>query len=209
RTKLSVLPHVGALNLWSARGGLINSSEMWPVADKTITDRRYFQEFMAGKPTPDVIVEPVVSRATKVWTTVFARKMTGRQGEIVGRQGRRGQVADALSDPHRCDHENRDRTRRLAGPDQAAIFCGGLGDRRRDRHGLPDRAPATPPACRRAAQAFGEEAASRHRHQQHDAGPAAVRFLRAPRDLQPAIYRHVRALDRRGQTRLPSERSDS
>ena len=84
RTKLSVLPHVGALNLWSAKGGLINSSEMWPVADKTITDRRYFQEFMAGKPTPDVIVEPVVSRVTKVWTTVFARKITGRQGEIIG-----------------------------------------------------------------------------------------------------------------------------
>src|SRR5437762_3633740 len=84
RAKLSVLPHVGALNLWSARGWLINSSEMWPLPDKTITDRRYFQEFMSGKPAPDVIVEPVVSRVTKVWTTVFARKITGRQGEIIG-----------------------------------------------------------------------------------------------------------------------------
>jgi diguanylate cyclase (GGDEF)-like protein len=84
RAKLSVLPHVGALNLWSAKGWLINSSEMWPVEDKTITDRRYFQEFMSGKPAPDVIVEPVVSRVTKVCTTVFARKITGRQGEIIG-----------------------------------------------------------------------------------------------------------------------------
>jgi diguanylate cyclase (GGDEF)-like protein len=84
RTKLSVLPHVGALNLWSVKGWLINSSEMWPLPDKTITDRRYFQEFMSGKPAPDVIVEPVVSRVTKVWTTVFARKITGRQGEIIG-----------------------------------------------------------------------------------------------------------------------------
>src|ERR1043166_5956636 len=77
RAKLSVLPHFDALNLWSARGALINSSEMWPVADKTNTDRRYFQEFMSGKPAPDVIVEPVVSRVTKVWTTVFARKHRG------------------------------------------------------------------------------------------------------------------------------------
>ena len=84
RTKLSVMPHVGALNLWSARGWLINSSEMWPVADKAVTDRRYFQEFMSGKPTPDVIVEPVVSRVTKVWTTIFARKIIGRQGEVIG-----------------------------------------------------------------------------------------------------------------------------
>jgi diguanylate cyclase (GGDEF)-like protein len=84
RAKLSVLPHVGALNLWSARGWLINSSEMWPVPDASITDRSYFKEFMSGKPTPDVIVEPVVSKVTKVWTTLFARKITGRRGEIIG-----------------------------------------------------------------------------------------------------------------------------
>ena len=84
RTKLAALPHVGALNLWNAKGWLINSSEMWPVADATITDRRYFQEFMSGQPTPDVIVEPVVSKVTKVWTTVFARKIVGRNGEIIG-----------------------------------------------------------------------------------------------------------------------------
>src|SRR5260221_3754790 len=39
---------------------------------------------MSGKPTPDVIVEPVVSKVTKIWTTVFARKVTGRNGEIIG-----------------------------------------------------------------------------------------------------------------------------
>ena len=49
RTKLSVLPHVGALNLWSAKGWLINSSEMWPVPDRTIVDRRYFQAVHVGK----------------------------------------------------------------------------------------------------------------------------------------------------------------
>jgi diguanylate cyclase (GGDEF)-like protein len=84
RAKLAVLPHVGGLNLFNAKGWLINSSEMWPVADITISDRRYFQEFMSGRPTPDVIVEPVVSRVTKVWTTVFARKIVGRNGEIIG-----------------------------------------------------------------------------------------------------------------------------
>ena len=84
RTKLAVLPHVGAFNLWNAKGWLINSSEMWPVPDADIADRRYFQEFTSGRPTPDVIVEPVVSKVTKVWTTVFARKIIGRNGEIIG-----------------------------------------------------------------------------------------------------------------------------
>ncbi|XIA62340.1 EAL domain-containing protein [Bradyrhizobium sp. TZ2] len=84
RSKLAVLPHVGALNLWSVKGWLINSSEMWPVPDTNNGDRRYFREFMSGTPTPDVIVEPVVSKVTKVWTTVFARKIIGRNGEIIG-----------------------------------------------------------------------------------------------------------------------------
>ena len=84
RAKLAALPHVGALNLFNAKGWLINTSQMWPVGDVNIADRRYFQEFTSGKPTPDVIVEPVVSKVTKVWTTVFARKIVGRNGEIIG-----------------------------------------------------------------------------------------------------------------------------
>ena len=84
RTKLAALPHVGGLNLFNAKGRLINSSEMWPVPDVSVSDRRYFQEFTSGKPTPDVIVEPVVSKVTKVWTTIFARKIVGRNGEIIG-----------------------------------------------------------------------------------------------------------------------------
>ena len=84
RAKLAVLPHVGGLNLFNAKGWLINSSEMWPVADVNVHDRRYFQEYTSGKPTPEVIVEPVISKVTKVWTTVFARKIVDRKGEIIG-----------------------------------------------------------------------------------------------------------------------------
>jgi hypothetical protein len=84
RTRLAALPHVGGLNLFNAKGWLINSSEMWPVPDVNISDRRYFQEFTSGKPTPDVIVEPAMSRVTGNWTTIFVRKITGRNGEIIG-----------------------------------------------------------------------------------------------------------------------------
>jgi diguanylate cyclase (GGDEF)-like protein len=84
RSKLSALPHVGALNLWNAKGWLINSSEMWPVPDLSIADRQYFKEFTSGRPTSDVIVEPVVSKVTKNWTTLFARRIVGRNGEIIG-----------------------------------------------------------------------------------------------------------------------------
>ena len=65
RTKLAALPHVGGLNVFNVKGQLINTSEMWPVADASITDRRYYREFTSGEPTPDVIVEPAVSKVTK------------------------------------------------------------------------------------------------------------------------------------------------
>jgi len=84
RTRLAALPHVGALNLFSAQGWLINSSEAWPVSDVNIAERRYFKEFTSDRPTPDVIVEPGVSKVTKVWTTIFARKIVGRRGEFIG-----------------------------------------------------------------------------------------------------------------------------
>jgi diguanylate cyclase (GGDEF)-like protein len=84
RAKLASLPHVGSLNLFDAKGWLINSSEMWPVADVNISERRYFREFTSGRPTPDVIVEPVVSKVTGVWTIVFVRKIVGSQGELIG-----------------------------------------------------------------------------------------------------------------------------
>ena len=46
------------------------------------------------------------------------------------------------------------------------------------------------------------KAAARHRDQQHDARPAAVRFIAAARGLQPALYRDVRPVGRRGEARL-------
>ncbi|MFH1343506.1 MAG: EAL domain-containing protein [Pseudomonadota bacterium] len=84
RTKLAAFPHVGGLHLFNVKGQLINASEGWPVEDVSIADRRYFREFTSGKPTPDVIVEPAVSKVTKKWTTIFARKITGRNGELIG-----------------------------------------------------------------------------------------------------------------------------
>jgi diguanylate cyclase (GGDEF)-like protein len=84
RTRLAALPHVGALNLFDAQGWLINSSEVWPVPDITIADRRFFRDFTSGQPAPEVIVEPVLSKVTGNWTTILARRILGKNGEIIG-----------------------------------------------------------------------------------------------------------------------------
>ena len=84
RARLAALPHVGGLNLFNAKGWLINSSEMWPVPDAALRTGAISRSSPRARPTPDLIVEPVVSKVTKVWTTVFARKIVGRNGEIIG-----------------------------------------------------------------------------------------------------------------------------
>ena len=84
RTKLEALPQPNGLHLYNAAGKLINATEVWPVPDVSIADRGYFRDFTSEKPTPDVIVEPVKSKVTGLWTTVFARKILNRRGEIVG-----------------------------------------------------------------------------------------------------------------------------
>jgi len=84
RGRLAALPYVGGVSLFNAKGWLINSSEMWPVPDVSIVERRHFREFTSGRPTPEVLVEPVVSKVTGVWTTIFARKIVDSKGEILG-----------------------------------------------------------------------------------------------------------------------------
>ena len=84
RTKLAALPHVGAISLINVEGWLINSSESWPVPDVTTTDRGYYRDFTSGRPVPDLIVEPGRSKVTLAWTTIFARRILGKNGELIG-----------------------------------------------------------------------------------------------------------------------------
>ncbi len=84
RNKLAAMPQPGGLHLYNAAGRLINATEIWPVPDVSIADRRYYKQFMSGEAVPEVIVEPVTSKVTGLWTTVFARKIVNRRGETIG-----------------------------------------------------------------------------------------------------------------------------
>ncbi|HTB02593.1 MAG TPA: EAL domain-containing protein [Bradyrhizobium sp.] len=87
-SKLSAMSYVGGVNVFDADGMLINSSSAWPVPSVSVADRSYFQAFKNDPQSPGMIVEPVHSRITGVWTTVIARKMTGPHGEFLGVIGR-------------------------------------------------------------------------------------------------------------------------
>jgi len=88
RAKLSALSYVGGINVFDSDGVLINSSSAWPVPPISVADRPYFKTFKNDPRSPDMLIEPVYSRITGLWTTVIARKIAGPHGEFLGAIGR-------------------------------------------------------------------------------------------------------------------------
>jgi diguanylate cyclase (GGDEF)-like protein len=88
KSKMDALSYVGGVNVFDADGRLINASAVWPVPAVSVADRSYFKTFKSDPQSPAMLIEPVYSRITGVWTTVIARKVTGPNGEFLGAIGR-------------------------------------------------------------------------------------------------------------------------
>jgi diguanylate cyclase (GGDEF)-like protein len=84
KAKLSAMSYVGAVNLFDSNGQIVNASGVWPTPNVSVADRTYFKVFTLGPQSPTVLIEPVYSRVTGVWTTIIARKVTGTDGEFLG-----------------------------------------------------------------------------------------------------------------------------
>jgi len=82
--KLRSMPYVGGVNIFGADGQLINSSEMWPVPSINVADRTHFNELKFGSSSLKLVVNPVHSRITGAWTTVFAHRLVNSKGEFLG-----------------------------------------------------------------------------------------------------------------------------
>jgi diguanylate cyclase (GGDEF)-like protein len=75
----------GELQLMNADGRLVSWTRSWPAPAAELGDRAYFDTLKASDPTADLeIVEPVFSRLTHAWKTVFARRLNGPNGEFLG-----------------------------------------------------------------------------------------------------------------------------
>ncbi|MDP3693330.1 EAL domain-containing protein [Bradyrhizobium sp.] len=88
KAKIDAFSYVGSINLFDVDGVMINSSTAWPPRSVNISDRAYFKTFKSDPKSPPLLVEPLKSRVTGVWTTVLARKLTGPNGEFLGVIGR-------------------------------------------------------------------------------------------------------------------------
>ncbi len=75
----------GELNLVDADGQPINWTPSWPAPEADLSERSYFKTLKASVTGSDEeIVEPMLSRLTGRWKTLFARKLTGPHGEFLG-----------------------------------------------------------------------------------------------------------------------------
>src|SRR6266576_2252371 len=68
KSKLSALAYVGGINVFDSDGQLINASSIWPVPPLSVADRHYFRAFKTGPQSPAMLIEPVHSLVTGVWT---------------------------------------------------------------------------------------------------------------------------------------------
>jgi len=82
--KIRSMPYVGGVNFFGPDGQLINSSETWPIPNISVADRKHFNELKFGPASLKLVVNPVHSRVTGTWTTIFARKLVGPKGEFLG-----------------------------------------------------------------------------------------------------------------------------
>ncbi len=141
--------------------------------------------------------------------TKFQDGAAGEQGADRGRlpdparakSGRRpgparlGEAIEPFSDRDRRDHDRFGGAGRLARANQ-------ILDRRRRSvraghrlHSVPDHPADDPAKSGIAGAAEIGKAPARHRVEQHDAGPRAVRRIGASRRLQPALHRSVWTID--------------
>lgn len=87
-SKMSALSNVGGVHLFDDEGRLINTSKAWPIPPVNVADRSYFKTFKSDPRAPSMLIEPVYSRMTGIWTTVIARKIAAPNGEFIGAIGR-------------------------------------------------------------------------------------------------------------------------
>jgi diguanylate cyclase (GGDEF)-like protein len=84
RVRVSVSSDAAGIEIFAADGALINSSEIWPVPELNIADRRYFADFKSNSETRSDLIQIVQSRLDGRRSVVFARKIVGPNGKFLG-----------------------------------------------------------------------------------------------------------------------------
>jgi diguanylate cyclase (GGDEF)-like protein len=84
KSKISAYTDLAGITIFDADGQLINSTEVWPVANVNVSDRNYFKAFKAGTASTQTLIELLHSRISHQWSIVVSRAIVGNNGSFLG-----------------------------------------------------------------------------------------------------------------------------
>src|SRR5438270_7245480 len=84
KDKISGLPHVEAIALFSATGKLINFSRFWPIPILSISEREHFKQLKAEARLSSIVSRPFQNQTVGTWSIIVARRIAGQDGEFLG-----------------------------------------------------------------------------------------------------------------------------
>ncbi|WP_213736317.1 EAL domain-containing protein [Bradyrhizobium sp. dw_411] len=83
-SKISAYTDLAGITVFDADGQLINSSEVWPVANVNVSDRNYFKAFKAGIAPTQTLIELLHSRISHQWSIVVSHALVSNDGSFLG-----------------------------------------------------------------------------------------------------------------------------
>jgi diguanylate cyclase (GGDEF)-like protein len=84
RERLQQLPQARGLALVDASGKLLNTARRWPVPDLDLSDRDYYNYFLANDSREAFVSAPVHNRVSGAWTIFLARRINAHDGRLLG-----------------------------------------------------------------------------------------------------------------------------
>jgi signal transduction histidine kinase len=82
--RIAGLPQLARLTLLAADGRLINFSRNAPVPEMNVADRDFFQALREQPADRAFVSDPVENRATGTWSVLLARRVSTKDGTLVG-----------------------------------------------------------------------------------------------------------------------------
>ena len=82
--ELKSVPQADSLILVGADGWTVNFARFWPNTPIDLTDRDYYQHFLAPGAAAPFISQPVQNRVTGTWTSYLVRPLRASDGRLMG-----------------------------------------------------------------------------------------------------------------------------
>ncbi|MGZ5828086.1 MAG: EAL domain-containing protein [Xanthobacteraceae bacterium] len=84
KEKIRPMPQIAGVGIVGADGILINTSRTWPFPQISVADRGFFKNLKSDARSDTFVTEPVRNQADGALSVIFARRVSGPNGEFLG-----------------------------------------------------------------------------------------------------------------------------